>query len=237
MAKKGVNLVCDIFKKNGEFFSQMELKTYRNITTNYLEYYSLVASVKEYMKTHNIEMLQTNIPKPALPFYLSIIIENKKGAKDLYNILNRNNDTPTCRDKWQQTYNIDDTTWREIFLSPFTSTKSTSLQWFQMRINHNILPTQKYLFNIKVAENPLCQLCKVEENIPHMLWHCPETSTFLQKIKEKLAQRQIDCNFTEKEFIFNYGNTHADLEFRLNLKQYIFISKFHKKNTFTYCSY
>ena len=88
------------------------------------------------MKTHNIEILQTNIPKPVLPFNVSINIENQKGAKDLYNILNRNNDTSTCRDKWQQTYNLDDTTWREIFLSQFTSSKSTSLQWFQIRIYH-----------------------------------------------------------------------------------------------------
>ena len=75
----------------------------------------------------------------------------------------------------------------------------------------------------------MCQLCKVENNIPHMLWHCPETSTFLQKVKENLAQRQIEFNFTEKEYIFNYDNTHADLEFKLNFKQYIFTSQFYKR--------
>ena len=67
-----------------------------------------------------------------------------------------------------------------------------------------------FLFNIKVAENPLCQLCKVEENITHMLWLCPETSTFLH------------CHFppvTCTQSYSRYITPLFSLRFSLNLQQ------------------
>ena len=42
---------------------------------------------------------------------------------------------------------------------PFETTNSTTLQWFQSRINHNILATNKYLHKIKLINNPTYSFC------------------------------------------------------------------------------
>ena len=50
-------------------------------------------------------------------------------------------------------YNIEDETWEDIYSTPFKITTDTSLQWFQYRINHRLIPTRKYLiYNEKIRK-------------------------------------------------------------------------------------
>ena len=46
----------------------------------------------------------------------------------------------------------------------------------QTRINHRLLPTKKYLHNMKLAQSPNCNFCQEEETISHMLWECQESN-------------------------------------------------------------
>ena len=55
-------------------------------------------------------------------------------------ILKKNEDKPTSQQKWETIYNIEKETWKNIYDAPFQSFISTKLQWFQIRINHRILP-------------------------------------------------------------------------------------------------
>ena len=54
------------------------------------------------------------------PTVISLFYKNDKGFSDFYNILNKNNDVPTSRSKWDITYNIKDETWKEIYKFPST---------------------------------------------------------------------------------------------------------------------
>ena len=182
------------------------------------------------MKVSNLTITNNNIQYPVIPNNISLIVKSKRGTKDFYNILNQNDDIPTSKKKWESIYDLDHSTWTEICMSPFRSTNSTALQWLQLRINHNILPTKKYLFKIKVREDPYCAICDEEEDIVHMLWSCPETQTFLQQVQSYLSANDICCRYNEKSFIFNIGSVSTgELEFNLKLKQYIFSTKFHNK--------
>ena len=89
----------------------------------------------------------------------------KKGVKDFYDSLNRNDDKPSSQHKWENAYNIEQETWKDIYSSPFKSILGTKLQWFQTRINHRILPTRKLLYIMKYVQSPNCTFCGEEETI------------------------------------------------------------------------
>jgi len=223
---RGIFLINDIIKYNGHFYSENEIKEIFKIQTNFIEYHSLITVIKKFLKTANYNLNKEKLHGPILPNHVSIILKSKKGTKDFYDIFNQNKEVPTSKIRWEKLYEIPDEKWTQIFMSPFQSSNSTALQWFQIRINHFILPTKRYLFKIKASQSPLCQSCKEEENIIHMLWSCPETQTFLQQIQDYLHTHNIRCSFEEIPFIFN---TESDITFKLKLKHYIFVTKFHNK--------
>ena len=168
---------------------------------------------------------------PILPNHISIYYKSIKGCNDFYNILNKNDESPTSKQKWEQVYNISIETWKDIFVSPFKFKYSSTLQWFQARIIHRILPTKKYLYTIKVIPSPLCSYCNQEETIIHLLWTCAATNSFLQRIQSWLRRNNIILPFIEELFIFNIGEqfTMADYSLILEIKYYIFSAK--KLNT------
>lgn len=226
---KGIIWVADLINENGRFYTENELKDIYGLKTNFIEYQTITKPIKQYMKAKQINLFDTT-EYPLFPYYITLLMSSKKGTKDVYPIFNNNSDVPTAKYKWQNMYDMDEATWIQIFLSPFNSTKSTRLQWLQIRINNNILPTKRYLFKIKANDTPNCYTCQENETISHMLWHCPETKTFLRNIQEYLLERNITTKFYEQSFIFNIGNSsHSDLTFYLKLKEYIFTSKFHNK--------
>ena len=61
----------------------------------------------------------------------------------------------------------------------------------------------------------------------HLLWTCPATSSFLQKIQGWLRRNKIFLPFIEELFIFNIGEqfTMADTSIILEIKYYIFSAK------------
>ena len=61
----------------------------------------------------------------------------------------------------------------------------------------------------------------------HLLWTCPTTQEFLQKVQSWLKRNNITVTFIEELFIFNIGKqlTRADLHVILEIKYYIFSAK------------
>ena len=54
----------------------------------------------------------------------------------------------------QEIYDTEDEAWQDINSAPFKQICSTKLQWFQVSIIHRLLPTKKYLYNIKAWTLP-----------------------------------------------------------------------------------
>ena len=151
--------------------------------TNFLQYNGLVAKLKEYAKHLKINDWKTKLPLPLQPTAIKTLTRRSRGCSDFYNILNMNKDKPTSISKWNNVYEIDETTWSLIYKTPFQIECNTSLQWFQFKINHRILPTRKYLFHIKVSDSPTCLSCNETETIQHLLWECPDTQYFIKTIQ------------------------------------------------------
>ena len=101
------------------------------------------------------------------------------------------------------------------------------MQWFQTRINHRILPTKKYLYNIKYVPSPRCSFCKEEETINHMLWQCQESQNLIGDFKRWLNNNNINLTFVEELFIFNIGKAYSSavLHIFVIVKYYIYAAK------------
>ena len=158
---------------------------------------------------------------------ITLLIKSKKGGKDFYIIFNRNNHKPTSQLKWENAYNIEHENWKALYSSPFNSSLGTKLQWFQVRINHRILPTRKYLHTLKYVQNPNCNYYGEEETISHMLWTCQESQSIITQLTKYLNDKNIGLNITEELFIFNIGNIYssADLQIFTIIKHYIYSAK------------
>ena len=224
---RGVYFINDLVTEKGEFYTETDFKKLYNIKTNFLQFNGITQAIKKFAKNSNIIMKNIKSHYPILPSNISIYYKSTKGCKDFYNVLNNNEETPTSKIKWEKSYNISNETWKDIFLSPFKSKYSSTLQWFQTRIIHRILPTKKYLYTIKAIPSPICSYCNQDETIVHLLWTCPATSSFLQKIQGWLRRNNIILPFIEELFIFNIGEqfTMADTSIILEIKYYIFSAK------------
>ena len=225
---KGVNFINDIVSENGDLYTELEIKNIYNINTNFLELQGISRAVKQLSKNTKITLGDTKLQKPLIPTYLKIYVKSKKGCKDFYDMLNNNQEKPSAINKWQYVYNVSEESWKDIFMSPFKYKYSSDRQWFQVRINHRILPTKKYLHIIKVSDSPQCSYCTdQDETVSHLLWSCPVTQSFLQKIQCWFIRNNINIPFIEELFIFNIGNqyTPEDLLIILEIKYYIFSAK------------
>lgn len=167
--ENGGKFVNDVVGKDGKFYSFQEAKEKFDININYMQYFSMIHAIKKWQKELVLTNITEKLPNPLIPTYLYIYMKNKKGCKNMYIILNHNTETATGRVTWSKIYDFDDIAWNDIYLWPFKITKDTTLQWFQTRINHNILATNNFLHRIKYIKDPRCSFCAKEpENIRHL---------------------------------------------------------------------
>ena len=224
---KGVYFINDLISEKGELYTETEFKKIYNVNTNFLQYNGITETIKQFSKDNDIVMNNLKLQNPILPNSISIYFMSIKGCKDFYNILNKNIEKPTSKAKWEQIYDIPNETWKDIFLSPFKYKYSSTLQWFHTRIVHRISPTKKCLQTIKAIPSSLCCFCNQEETIIHLLWTCPATKYFLQKLQSWFQRNDIFLPFIEELFIFNIGEqfSMADITTILEVKYYIFSAK------------
>ena len=120
-------------------------------------------------------------------------------------ILNKTNDIPTGQVTWSKTYDINEGEWKAIHIFPLRVTSYPALQWFQISINHNVLVTNKLLQQMEIKDDALCDFCHSNnESIVHLFWQCSKTHQFIRSVSAWLSAYGIDCNISEKYFIFGW---------------------------------
>ena len=153
----------------------------------------------------------------------------------MYNILNRNKEIPTGQVTWNKLYNITNNDWKNIYLFPFNITNYPAMQWFQISINHNILVTNKLLYQTRIKNDSLCTFClSNNETIIHLLWKCDKTHKFIREIARWLGTCNIQCNITEEYFIFGLQREHTFSKIfnfiLLYAKYYIYLARCKKQS-------
>ena len=131
-----------------------------------------------------------------------------KGNKFITSIFTKSEIIPTAVLRWNEFY--EDLDWNTIFRKCFKTTLDSRLIWFQYRLIHRLLPTEKFLHIRQLVDSSLCLFCKQEtETIQHLFWDCTIISQFWSKLLNLLQNKCSDCKnlqFFEKFILFGLSN-------------------------------
>ena len=100
------------------------------------------------------------------------------------------------------------------------------LRCFQYQVVHNILPTNRNLYNMKLRTSPRCdRFSHPHENLFHLLYGCPITQFFWQRVIS-LWNEKRSGNVTLSALDILYGYKPESNIFPA-LKHYVIIAKYH----------
>ena len=76
--------------------------------------------------------------------------------------------------------------YKDLFILPWKVTIDSRLRWLQYKINHVILPTNKWLHKIGIIDSPNCLRCKTNiETMSHIFIECPDVMEFWHSFQRK----------------------------------------------------
>ena len=156
----GIRTVNDFIYDNGELYTIEQLKQKYTIEINFLQYHGLKASLKSITQVNKITVT-TKLSTPVISYHTYIILQRRKGTKDMSNIMTENKENIAGQIRWNKIYNVEKEDWKNVYGMPFYVTKSAKLQWFQFRINYKILATNTFLCKINASNNSLCTFCNM----------------------------------------------------------------------------
>ena len=205
--QKGIAHINDLITEDGNFLSLEKLQDLYKVRTNFLTYHGIVAAIKRDIGIKGIESKNHNLALPLMPRHIKIFYKSKKGSKSMYDLLVSNKHIPTGQIKWNSTLPQTNLMWSNIYKLPFKLLLGSKLKWFQYRINHYILTTNKVMFKIGLSDTPLCTFCKNEpETILHLLWGCPVTQGLLSRFSEYCMSKNEIFTPDICDFIFGIFN-------------------------------
>ena len=158
------------------------------------------------------------------------ICGNKKCSRDMYDIfIEEMYMKPKSERKWETELNLAPLfDWKTANAHILKITKDTNLIWFHNRLLHRILPTQKYLYYMKLTNSPLCNFCNEEEDtFLHAFFECEHVNDFWNNVKDWVNQNiNNDIHLSKSDIIFGkLGSHHNALNIILLIcKTYIFRS-------------
>ena len=108
--------------------------------------------------------------------------------------------------RWTKHIEISKTEWQYLFRKLKSTTTDTKLRWFQYRILHHILSTNRSVSKFNHTQDHLCTFCKLKsETIIHLLWECPTSNLFWKDLEKVINFRALHAHnfrFTQSLVIF-----------------------------------
>ena len=113
----GIMCLNDTFNVNGQILSYAEFRLNYTFQINFLEFYGLINSVRQYINSFNFQNNFGMTATPVQPQAISYIFRNKKGCKGICNFFIENKMPHICLRKWGRDLNLDEYfNWQTICL-------------------------------------------------------------------------------------------------------------------------
>lgn len=221
----------DLINDENEFYNFEEFKQKYQFNTNFLEFYKVINILNTAVK-HVKE--KKKVENPFLSFDFRIFFKSDKRSRDMYNVFIKHKNN-SSQPKWSEKFSMNEKEWKIVNTLPFFTTKNSYLQWFQYRINQNILPTNKLLTQMKIKQNDKCTFCKTfTETIYHLFWECQIVNNFWNELLEFLNENIQNTEMNGKEALF--GILKLDKKFKpinylyITFRNYIYKQKCNEKS-------
>ena len=186
--EKGVKYVKDLVLDN-RFLTHSELEQKYNLNVNFVSFNGIIHSIPKSWKEF---IFHETCTVPCTDKKIDAIIKCKKVCKMVYPYLvSKHLEKPRkAMYYWSRTLHVDmnDGVFAAHFAYMYKLTSSTKLQYFQYRLLHNILPTNKTLYNMKIIDNPQCNFCNSEEEtMEHLFMYCSRIICFWDNLNKWLG--------------------------------------------------
>ena len=231
----GITFIGDLLNFDGTIMSLEDLKQkYQSNSLYAFDYLRMYTLLRQFFKEH--QYVYRNSPKPFIPFHIQVLFKSFKGSHDMYKILNFNDNKIAIKEKWNNILDTDISreTWKLIFKICFKVVSDKNLIWFQYRIVHRILGTQKLRHLMNITDSSNCRLCSSkDETLEHLFIECPATIIFYNDMKLWVRSR-IGLNIVIDSESFLLGYLIVDQHFIpmntlfIIVKYYIFLCAYHK---------
>ena len=155
-----------------------------------MNYNSVISAVRKYISGHKVSnTCQTNkMYQPPV----NLIMNNKKGASAIYRVMLEPHKEVKGHTRQSNSVQITLDQWQNCFKTLKSISRDTKLRWFQLRIMHHILTTNRSVSKYNKEQSHLCQFCSAHsETIHHLFWKCDEVRTFWNQLEHRLNSR---CN-------------------------------------------
>ena len=178
----------------------------------------------------------TILAHPFIPKHLVFLFSNLYGTKGFYKKINETTLDVSFKDKWHNDLNssFSNANWENYFRICLKAYKDPFHKWFQYRILHHILGTQKLLHKVGISNSPICLACHSEvESLIHLFYYCPKAIKLWKQLESKiLISTGFLLNLSPSDILLGYTSYNNNLNV-INLiiivtKIYIYISHFKK---------
>ena len=223
--------VGDLVTNEGTFFNIQEFAIRYNFEPRHLDFLGCVSSVKNYAKRLKINIYTdaSNEDHKTLS-----LLKKTKSAKDLKDYFTNKDITAAACNKWDQTPGLQ-INWNEVFKYSYYI-EEVKLKWFQIKINHRIIVTNKILSKMGVSQSDNCNFCEVEkDSILHYLWECIQVQEFWSRLLQWIKSKCKHCDkvrLTTELILFgkdNKNKTDKALDtIILNAKYFIYKCRINK---------
>lgn len=211
---QNITTVEALVKRDGKFKTLNEFSEEYNFNPKFLDFFGCINMIKDYVKKHSLKLRSNKAHAESKIF--SLLTDNNKGAKFIYNALLGNPEKANASKKWEDILEkeID---WKRVFLG-VNSIKETKLKWFQFKICYRVLVTNSILTHMNITQSNKCKFCLIEKDtILHYLWDCPFTQIFWDDFLKLLKEKCVHCERLElNSTIILFGkdqNTKTDICF------------------------
>ena len=168
-------------KDNHQYISFDEFKAkYPHNNIDFVTFRGIITAIKKYENTLTLKHTQTVGIKTQPHLYT--IFKTSKGASNIYKILIHTDVKIKGITTWEKRFQtkLDQPS---LFTKLLSTTKDTTLRWFQFRILHNILTTNKSVNRYNKEQNENCTFCnRYPESIEHLFWQCEITQGFWENL-------------------------------------------------------
>ena len=215
----GIKYVIDFIDESGNLLSKTEFETKFNIIVDVMYYNSIKSAISSFLKKIGYTKESFKCPEyPFVPSLLKNILLQEKCSKYVYDVVNKDkNLKPTSFEKWEKDLSFlnEIPLSKDAFKICFFVTEDTSIQWFQYKILHRILPIKAYLKTIGIKSSDSCWFCDEKEDITHAFVTCQSISQLWVNLSYHIytkTSNRIGFNF--KNIIF--GESHSKRNIPIN---------------------
>ena len=149
---------------------------------------------------------------------------NNKQVSDY--LAKRDNIKPIMEQYWVTKFNISSSRqyWSKVYTSLFDNLTRNKLIEFRYKLLNSILPCKELLFKWRLSDNPLREICHIQENYEHMFIECPIVNQLWVNVENSLRKSNLSVSVKKLQYlVVGYKPEHkeyADLNKILSLISY-----------------